>query len=37
LPGVDHGFGFPQRATYDEAAAEHVWLKLFTLYARTLA
>jgi carboxymethylenebutenolidase len=37
LPGVDHGFGFPQRATYDKAAAEHVWLKLFTLYARTLA
>ena len=37
LPGVDHGFGFPQRATYDEAASEHVWRKLFALYARTLA
>ena len=37
LPGVDHGFGFPQRATYDAAASEHVWGKLLVLFGRTLS
>lgn len=34
--GVDHGFAFPRRAAYDEAAAERHWGALFDLYARTL-
>lgn len=36
LPGVDHGFGFPERATYDEAAAEHVWRQIFALFGTAL-
>lgn len=36
LPGVDHGFCFPERATYDRAAAEHVWEKLFRLFGSAL-
>lgn len=37
LPGVDHGFGFPERATYDERASEHVWGKLLALFQRSLS
>ena len=36
-PGVEHGFVFPQRAVYNQAAAERHWEHLFTLFARTLA
>ena len=36
-PGVEHGFVFPQRAVYNQAAAERHWERLFTLFARTLA
>jgi carboxymethylenebutenolidase len=35
-PGVDHGFGFPQRGTYDRAAAERHWERLGALFDRTL-
>ena len=35
-PGVDHGFGFPQRATYDAEAAERHWHRLGALFQRTL-
>lgn len=35
--GVDHGFAFPQRPTYDRAAAERHWERLFALFGRTLA
>ncbi|MFZ6763204.1 dienelactone hydrolase family protein [Pseudoroseomonas sp. WGS1072] len=36
LPGVDHGFGFAERPTYDERASEHVWGKLLALFQRSL-
>jgi carboxymethylenebutenolidase len=36
LPGTDHGFCFPQRATYVEKAAEEVWALVFDLYRRRL-
>lgn len=35
-PGTDHGFCFPQRATYAETAAEGVWRLVFDLYRRRL-
>ena len=35
-PGTEHGFCFPQRPAYNEAAAEKVWGRLFDLYGRTL-
>jgi carboxymethylenebutenolidase len=35
-PGVEHGFGFPQRAAYDKPAAERHWERLFTLFGRNL-
>jgi len=35
-PGVGHGFAFPNRANYDEAAAERHWSRLFDLFDRTL-
>lgn len=35
-PGTDHGFCFPQRATYVETAAEEVWSRVFELYGRRL-
>lgn len=34
--GVDHGFGFPLRATYDPAAAERHWDRFNALFQRTL-
>lgn len=36
LPGTEHGFCFPQRATYAEKAAEKVWNRVFDLYRRRL-
>ena len=35
-PGVEHGFAFPQRPSYDKAAAERHWERLFALFAGTL-
>jgi carboxymethylenebutenolidase len=35
-PGVEHGFGFPQRAAYDKPAAERHWERLFSLFKRQL-
>ncbi|MEM9620999.1 MAG: dienelactone hydrolase family protein [Pseudomonadota bacterium] len=35
-PDTDHGFCFPQRPTYVEAAAEQVWQSVFAMYARVL-
>ena len=35
-PGVEHGFAFPQRAIYNQAAAERHWTRLFSLFERTL-
>jgi carboxymethylenebutenolidase len=35
-PGTEHGFCFPQRPSYVEAAAEKVWATVFELYDRTL-
>lgn len=35
-PGTDHGFCFPQRPTYVEAAAESVWQTMVQLYRRVL-
>ncbi len=36
--GVDHGFAFAQRAsTFDRAAAERHWERLFALFGRTLS
>ena len=35
-PGVEHGFAFPQRAIYNQAAAERHWARLFNLFERTL-
>jgi len=34
--GTDHGFCFPQRPTYVEAAAESVWSTMIELYRRNL-
>ncbi|RAK58575.1 dienelactone hydrolase family protein [Phenylobacterium hankyongense] len=34
--GVEHGFAFPQRAAYDQPAAERHWERLFALYGRRL-
>lgn len=35
-PGVHHGFAFPQRKIYDQAAAERHWERLIALYRRRL-
>ena len=35
-PGVHHGFAFPQRKIYDQAAAERHWERLIALYRRNL-
>ena len=35
-PGVGHGFAFPQRGTYNKAAAERHWERLFALFGRRL-
>ncbi|MFN3231188.1 MAG: dienelactone hydrolase family protein [Alphaproteobacteria bacterium] len=35
-PGTDHGFCFPQRPQYVEAAAERVWDTVFDLFERKL-
>jgi carboxymethylenebutenolidase len=35
-PGTEHGFCFPERPGYAEAAAEKVWDTVFELYERTL-
>jgi len=35
-PGVHHGFAFPQRWCYDNAAAERHWERLIALYRRRL-
>ena len=35
-PGVGHGFAFPKRGTYDKAAAERHWERLFALFGRRL-
>lgn len=35
-PGVHHGFAFPQRKVYDQAAAERHWERLIALYRRRL-
>jgi carboxymethylenebutenolidase len=35
-PAVEHGFVFPQRAVYNQAAAERHWERLFSLLDRTL-
>ena len=32
--GVHHGFAFPNRKTYDRAAAERHWERLFALYGK---
>ena len=33
---TEHGFSFPKRPQYDEAAAETAWSKCFNMYARAL-
>ncbi|MDO8423226.1 MAG: dienelactone hydrolase family protein [Parvibaculum sp.] len=35
-PGTDHGFCFPQRPAYVEAAAEGVWKLVFEMFKRRL-
>lgn len=35
-PGVEHGFGFPQRPSYNRDAAERHWERLFALFRRNL-
>ncbi len=35
-PGTEHGFCFPQRPQYVEAAAESVWTTVFDLFERRL-
>ena len=35
-PGVDHGFGFPERTCYDKPASERLWERLFALFLKTL-
>lgn len=37
VPGVDHGFCFPERQSYDETAAEHVWERLVALFESGLS
>lgn len=34
---ADHGFAFPQRRTYDRAASERHWERLFALFGRNLS
>ena len=34
--GARHGFVFPERFCYDEAAAEHVWARWLAMLARNL-
>jgi carboxymethylenebutenolidase len=34
MPGVQHGFAFPERHVYDQAAAEHTWARTFDLFER---
>lgn len=34
--GTEHGFCFPQRPGYVEAAAENVWVSVFAMYERNL-
>jgi carboxymethylenebutenolidase len=36
-PEVHHGFGFPESAVYNKAAAERHWERLFALYGRRLS
>ena len=36
FPGTEHGYAFPEREMYNEAAAEATWAKMFALYERTL-
>ncbi len=36
-PGTAHGFVFPERAVYQEAAAERHWLRLIDLFGRNLS
>lgn len=36
-PGTHHGFAFPLRPVYDEAAAERHWERLFDLFGRNLS
>ena len=36
FPGVHHGFAFPQRNIYNQAAAERHWERLIALYRRRL-
>jgi carboxymethylenebutenolidase len=35
--GALHGFTFPERYCYDKNAAERVWVRLFSLFARNLS
>lgn len=35
-PGSHHGFAFPERPVYDQAAAERHWERLFSLFRRRL-
>lgn len=35
-PDTEHGYAFPQRPVYNEAAAEATWTKMFALYERRL-
>jgi carboxymethylenebutenolidase len=35
-PGTEHGFAFPQRASYVKAAGERHWERLFALFERNL-
>jgi carboxymethylenebutenolidase len=35
-PGTEHGYAFPERAMYNEAAAEATWTKMFEMYSRVL-
>lgn len=35
-PGTEHGFAFPQRASYRREAGERHWERLFALFARNL-
>ena len=36
FPGVDHGFGFPQRRAFDKPSAERLWERLFDLFGRAV-
>ena len=35
-PDTEHGYAFPEREMYNEAAAEATWEKMFALYERQL-